>query len=316
MLYIGIDVGGTTAKAGVVDEEGKILSKSVCRTGKERAFEDIAADMAELCRRVVRESGHEMADIAAVGVGIPGEQDPKSGLVAFCNNLGWVNVPLMQRLREALGLSVYVDNDANVAALAESAFGASRDVKSSILVTLGTGVGGGIVENRRVRTGAHGVGGEIGHMVVVMDGEKCNCGHRGCWEKYASATAIIRMGRALMEEKPDCALARQMGGDAANLNAKAVLDLAKAGDADCMGIFETYVKYLCVGLANLINIYDPDMIVLGGGVAYAGDFLLDAVRAALGDYVYCPALSWARVELARLGNDAGIIGAAMLGRNV
>ena len=314
MLYIGIDVGGTTAKAGVVDEEGKILSKSVCRTGKERAFEDIAADMAELCRRVVRESGHEMADIAAVGVGIPGEQDPRSGLVAFCNNLGWVNVPLMQRLREALGLSVYVDNDANVAALAESAFGASRDVKSSILVTLGTGVGGGIVENRRVRTGAHGVGGEIGHMVMVVDGEKCNCGHRGCWEKYASATAIIRMGRALMEEKPDCALARQLGGDAAQLNAKAVLDLAKAGDADCMGIFETYVKYLCVGLANLINIYDPDMIVLGGGVAYAGDFLLDAVRAALGDYVYCPALSWARVELARMGNDAGIIGAAMLGR--
>lgn len=314
VLYIGIDVGGTTAKAGVVDEEGKILAKSVCKTGKERAFEDIAADMAELCRRVVRESGHEMADIAAVGVGIPGEQDPKSGLVAFCNNLGWVNVPLMQRLREALGLGVYVDNDANVAALAESAFGASRDVKSSILVTLGTGVGGGIVENRRVRTGAHGVGGEIGHMVVVVDGEKCNCGHRGCWEKYASATAIIRMGRALMEEKPDCALARQLGGDAAQLNAKAVLDLAKAGDADCMGIFETYVKYLCVGLANLINIYDPDMIVLGGGVAYAGDFLLDAVRAALGDYVYCPALSWARVELARMGNDAGIIGAAMLGR--
>ena len=316
VLYIGIDVGGTTAKAGVVDEAGQILYKSSCKTGIERDFEDIAADMAELCRHIVRESGHEMAEVAAVGVGIPGEQSPKTGLVAFCNNLGWVDVPLMQRLRDALGLPVYVDNDANVAALAESAFGASRDVKSSILITLGTGVGGGIVRDQRIHTGAHGVGGEIGHMVVVVDGEPCNCGHRGCWEKYASATAIIRMGRALMEEKPDCALARQIGGDAANLNAKAVLDLAKAGDADCAGIFETYVKYLCVGLANLINIYDPDMLVLGGGVAYAGDFLLDAVRAALGDYVYCPALSWARVELARLGNDAGIIGAAMLGRNV
>ena len=209
-----------------------------------------------------------------------------------------------------------MDNDANVAALAESAFGASRGVKSSILVTLGTGVGGGIVCNGKVLSGAHGVGGEIGHMVVVVDGEPCNCGHRGCWEKYASATAIIRMGSALMEKKPDCALARQMGGDAAQLNAKAVLDLAKAGDADCLGIFATYVKYLCVGLANLINIFDPDMVVLGGGVAYAGDFLLDAVRAALGDYVYCPALSYAQVELARLGNDAGIIGAAMLGRDV
>ncbi len=314
MLYIGIDVGGTTAKAGVVDEGGNILCKASCPTGIERPFEDIAADMVELCRRVICESGRAMEEFAAVGVGIPGQQNPHSGLVAFCNNLGWVDVPLMARLRDGLGLPVFVDNDANVAALAESVFGASRGVPSSILVTLGTGVGGGIVENRRVRTGAHGVGGEIGHMVVVVDGEKCNCGHRGCWEKYASATAIIRMGRALMEEKPDCALARQLGGDAAQLNAKAVLDLAKAGDADCMGIFETYVKYLCVGLANLINIYDPDMIVLGGGVAYAGDFLLDAVRAALGDYVYCPALSWARVELARMGNDAGIIGAAMLGR--
>ena len=316
MLYIGIDVGGTTAKAGVVDEAGQILYKSSCKTGIERDFEDIAADMAELCRHIVRESGHEMAEVAAVGVGIPGEQSPKTGLVAFCNNLGWVDVPLMQRLRDALGLPVYVDNDANVAALAESAFGASKDAPTSILITLGTGIGGGIVQNRRLHTGAHGVGGEIGHMVIAMNGEECNCGHRGCWEKYASATAIIRMGRALMEEKPDCALARQMGGDAANLNAKAVLDLAKAGDADCAGIFETYVKYLCVGLANLINIYDPDMLVLGGGVAHAGDFLLDAVRAALGDYVYCPALSWARVELARMGNDAGIIGAAMLGRNV
>ena len=247
----------------------------------------------------------------------PANRSPKTGLVAFCNNLGWVDVPLMQRLRDALGLPVYVDNDANVAALAESAFGASQGREKQHTHHPRHRRGRRHrARSAQVHTGAHGVGGEIGHMVVVVDGEPCNCGHRGCWEKYASATAIIRMGRALMEEKPDCALARQMGGDAANLNAKAVLDLAKAGDADCVGIFETYVKYLCVGLANLINIYDPDMLVLGGGVAHAGDFLLDAVRAALGDYVYCPALSWARVELARMGNDAGIIGAAMLGRNV
>ena len=193
---------------------------------------------------------------------------------------------------------MYVDNDANVAALAESAFGASRDVTTSILITLGTGVGGGIVQNRRMHTGAHGVGGEIGHMVVVVDGEDCNCGHRGCWEKYASATALIRMGRALMAKKPGCALAAAWAATP-RVDAKAVLDLAKEGDADCMGIFETYVQYLCIGLGNLVNIYDPDMFVLGGGVAHAGDFLLDAVRAALGNYVYCPSLSWARVELAR-----------------
>ena len=315
MLYIGIDVGGTTAKAGVVDENGHILVKSSCKTGIERGFEDIAADMAALCHRIVRESGHTMDEIAAAGVGIPGEQSPKTGLVALCNNLGWVDVPLKERLCTALGVPVYVDNDANVAALAESVFGASRDASSSILVTLGTGVGGGIVQNHRIHTGAHGVGGEIGHMVVVVDGEPCNCGQRGCWEKYASATAIIRMGRALMRDKPGCALATRLGGDETLLDAKAVLDLAKEGDADCLEIFHTYVKYLCIGLSNLISIYDPDMFVLGGGVAYAGEFLLDAVRESLSKYLYCPSLPYARVELATLGNDAGIIGAAMLGRN-
>ena len=316
MLYIGIDVGGTTAKAGIVDESGQILAKAGCPTGIGRDFEDIAADMVGLCRGLIRESGRNAAEFAAVGVGIPGQQDPRTGLVALCNNLGWVGVPLMARLHDGLGLPVSVDNDANAAALAESAFGASRGVGSSILVTLGTGVGGGVVLDGKVMSGAHGVGGEIGHMVVVVDGEPCHCGHRGCWEKYASATALIRMGRELMGKKPGCALARQMGGDAAQLNAKAVLDLAKAGDEDCLGIFHTYVKYLCTGLANIINAFDPDMVVLGGGVAHAGAFLLDAVRAALGGYVYCPALPYAQVELARLGNDAGIIGAAMLGRNL
>ena len=270
--------------------------------------------MAEACRRAARESGLEMADFAAVGVGIPGEQNRQTELVAFCNNLGWVDVPLKQRLEAALALPVYVDNDANVAALAESRFGASKDAPTSILITLGTGIGGGIVQNRRLHTGAHGVGGEIGHMVIAMDGEECNCGHRGCWEKYASATALIRMGREIMAKKPGCALAARLGGDPDRVDAKAVLDLAKEGDADCMGIFRDYVHYLCIGMGNLVNLYDPDMFVLGGGVAHAGAFLLDAVRAQLGKYVYCPSLSFARVELARLGNDAGIIGAAMLGR--
>ncbi len=314
MFYIGIDLGATSAKVGVVDEAGRILGKASCKTGIERGFEPIAADMAEACRRAARESGLEMADFAAVGVGIPGEQNRQTELVAFCNNLGWVDVPLKQRLEAALALPVYVDNDANVAALAESRFGASKDAPTSILITLGTGIGGGIVQNRRLHTGAHGVGGEIGHMVIAMDGEECNCGHRGCWEKYASATALIRMGREIMAKKPICALAARLGGDPDRVDAKAVLDLAKEGDADCMGIFRDYVHYLCIGMGNLVNLYDPDMFVLGGGVAHAGAFLLDAVRAQLGKYVYCPSLSFARVELARLGNDAGIIGAAMLGR--
>ena len=312
-LYLGIDVGGTSAKAGVVDSEGKILYKSSCPTGIERAFEAIVADMADLCKRVVQESGHSMEEIQSVGVGIPGEQSPETGLVALCNNLGWHDVPLMGTLKKLLGKPVYVDNDANVAALAESWAGVSKDVKSSVLVTLGTGVGGGIVFNRSVYPGAHGVGGEIGHMVVVVDGEPCNCGQRGCWEKYSSATALIRMGRECIQKKPDCPLAQAVK-DVSNLNAKAVLDLAKQGDPDCLEIFHTYVRFVCIGLSNLISILDPDMFVLGGGVSYAGEFLLNAIRAELPKYLYCPAIPHAQVELATLGNDAGIIGAAMLGR--
>lgn len=315
MLYIGLDVGGMTAKAGVVNENGEILIKSSCLTGIERSFEAIVDDMAALCRRIVEELGVSMDEIGSIGVGIPGEQSPVTGLVAFCNNLGWRDVPLMDRLCTLLGKPVFVDNDANVAALAESMAGVSKDVNDSILITLGTGVGGGIVSNRRVRSGAHGVAGEVGHMVIVADGEPCNCGHRGCWEKYASATGIIRMGRALIERKPDCALALAVEGDISLVSAKHVIDLSKAGDADCTEIFDSYIHYLLIGLSNLVNIYDPEMIVLGGGVSYAGDYLLDRVRNGLADYVYCPSMSFAQIELAMLGNDAGIIGAAMLGRD-
>ncbi|NLF27994.1 MAG: ROK family protein [Clostridiales bacterium] len=314
MLYIGLDVGGMSVKAGVVDESGNILIKSSCPTGVERGHEATIRDMAALSKRIVAECGHSMDEIASVGVGIPGVENPSTGLVPFCNNLHWHDVPLSGMLSDFLGKPVFVDNDATVAGLAESVAGVSRGYDSSVFITLGTGVGGGIVLNRRAFTGAHGVGSEIGHMVVVAGGEPCNCGHRGCWEKYASATAIIRMGGELLAKKPGCALSAAAHGDPARVTAKLVLDLAKAGDEDCMGVFREYVYYLCVGLASLVNILDPEVFVLGGGVSHAGEFLLDAVREELPKHIFYTSMPFAGVELATLGNDAGIIGAAMLGR--
>ncbi len=314
MLYIGIDLGGTGIKAGVVDENGNILLKDSCPTGPERGYEAVIRDMAHLAIAVTEKSGHRMDEIGAIGIGLPGIMDQRTGRVPFCTNLAWHDVPLVEEMAKYTDRPVFADNDATVAGLAESVAGVSAGCESSVFVTLGTGVGGGVVLGGKVFTGSHGVATEIGHMITVVDGELCTCGARGCWERYASATALIREGRRLCERKPETALLKSVDGDAQAITAKHVIDLAKAGDEDCMALFDRYVYHLCVGLANLINLYDPEVIALGGGVSHAGQFLLDAVNAKLPGMVFFKTMPFARVELAKLTNDAGIIGAAMLGR--
>ncbi|MDD6883720.1 MAG: ROK family protein [Eubacteriales bacterium] len=314
MYYVGIDVGGTGLKAGVVNEQGKIIAKASCPTGVERGPEPVIHDMAMLAKQAIAQSGVPMEEVAAIGIGIPGIMDPETGIVPFCTNLFWHNVPLVEWMHRDIDKPIFVGNDATVAGLAESVAGVSAGAKNSIFITLGTGVGGGIVLDGKPFSGVHGVASEIGHMIVVVDGEMCTCGNPGCWERYASATAIIRMGKQAAEKNPQGALARAVNGNLEEITAKHVMDLAKAGDPDCLEIFHQYVKYLCVGIVNLINLWDPEIVVLGGGVSYTGEFLLDAVRKKLPEMVFYKAMPFARIELATLGNDAGIIGAAMLGR--
>lgn len=314
MVYIGIDVGGTGLKAGVVDQNGKILSKVSCPTLVERGAEPVVNDMAHLALKAVSEAGLTLEDVKAVGVGIPGIQDPRTEIVPFCTNLHWHDVPLVKWMQRVIDKPIYVGNDATVAGLAESVSGVSAGVKNSVFITLGTGVGGGIVIDGKVYSGSNGVGSEIGHMITVAGGEMCTCGNRGCWERYASATAIIRMGTERAKKNPDGALSKAVHGKLEDITAKHVIDLAKAGDPDCAAVFDNYVYHLCVGLASIINIVDPEVICLGGGVSAAGTFLLDAVRAKLPSMIFYKAMPYARIELATLGNDAGIIGAAMLGR--
>lgn len=280
----------------------------------ERGYEAVIRDMAQISIKAVEASGHTMDDVKAVGIGIPGIMDPKTGIIPFCTNLGWHQVPIISEMQKYIDKPVYVDNDATVAGLAEAVSGVSAGLSNSVFITLGTGVGGGIVIGGKVFSGSHGVGSEIGHMITVAGGELCTCGNRGCWERYASATAIIREGRRMAEAKPETALAKRVNGNLDAITAKDVIDLAKEGDPDCAQLFDNYVYHLCVGLSNLINLYDPELIALGGGVSAAGDFLLNAVRAKLPELVFYKDMPYARVELAQLGNDAGIIGAAMLGR--
>ena len=313
MLYIGIDLGGTNIAAGLVDEEGKILYKLSVPTGLERGAEAVADDMAALCERIIAETGHEQKDIKAIGVGVPGICHPTNGVVEFCTNLYWHEVPVIEWMQETVNKPIYIGNDATVAGLAESVAGVSAGIQNSVFVTLGTGVGGGVVLGGKVYSGVHGVGSEIGHMITVVDGEPCTCGNRGCWERYASATALIRMGKEAAKANPGNLITASVNGNLDAIEARTVIDAAKAGDETALKVFDRYVYHLCVGLIAIINFYDPEVIVLGGGVSHAGAFLLDAVRAKIPSMLFYKTMPYARIELASLGNDAGIIGAAMLG---
>ena len=314
MYAIGLDVGGTTFKAGVVTEDGKIMHKDAMPTGIERPYQEIIADMAALCVKVAKDAGVPMEEIQSIGVGVPGLFDNKTGRIPFCTNLGWRDIPFIEEMKKHLDTPVYGDNDATVAGLAESVAGVSAGVRDSVFITLGTGVGGGIIIDGKPYSGAHGCGSEIGHMMIRMGGERCTCGNYGCFERYASATAIIREAQKALEAHPESSMMAACGGDPDRLNAKLVIDAAKAGDPTAMAVFDGYVQGLAVGIINIINMLDPEIIVLGGGVSAAGEFLLDAVREAVKPMVFFKTMPYARIELARLGNDAGIIGAAMLGR--
>ena len=315
MKYLGVDVGGTSVKAGVVDETGKILAKGSTPTLPERSYEWVIRDIADLCQRVADQAGVSMEEIDSIGVGVPGICDMKTGIIPFCTNLGWHEVPFVSEMQKYLHKPIYVDNDATVAGFAESIAGVSAGTQSSVFITLGTGVGGGIIINGRPYSGAHGVGSEIGHMILKMDGEPCTCGNYGCFERYAYATAIIREARKAVKAHPESLIMEACGGSPENINAKIVIDCAKEGDETAKRVFEEYARALAHGIVSIINAIDPEVIVLGGGVSAAGEYLLEAVREAIKPLVFYKAMPYADIRLARLGSDAGIIGAALLGRN-
>ena len=315
MAYnIGIDLGGTNIAVGVVDEQGNILSQTSTPTLATRPFAELVKDMARCITEVLTQANLEEKDIESVGIGIPGVADQKLGKVIFCTNLGWHDIPLREELQKYFNKPVYIDNDATVAGLAESYAGISKGCQSSVFLTLGTGVGAGIIINGKPWSGAHGVGSELGHMTLVVDGVPCTCGNDGCVERYCSATAIIRMARQACLGYPESLIMKLAGNDPDKIDARIVIDAAKAGDNTAVQVFNRFSKYLAITVNNITAFLDPEMIVLGGGVSKAGQFLLDNVRAQLPRYLMYKNLPSPKLELARLGNEAGIIGAAMLGR--
>ena len=311
MLYVGIDLGGTSIAAGVVNEAHEIIGRAALRTQPERPFEAIVRDMAEAVRTALAQAGLTERDAAAIGIGVPGAVDSAAGMVCLSSNLGWHDVSLRVEMGRYFSLPVFMDNDANAAALAESVLGASRGTSSSILITIGTGIGAGMIVNGRIWNGAFGMAGEIGHTTLVPDGVPCTCGRSGCLERYCSATALIRMARqAWMTFRPGAGYVDRAGGPE-RLTAKAVIDAARAGDAQADRVFRAYARYVAIMVDNVFNFLDPEIVVLGGGVSKAGPFLLDVVRRYLPQTEMGEARPPYRLELARLDNDAGLTGAAL-----
>ncbi len=316
MINAGIDLGGTSIKGALVNEKGEILFSKAVPTGADRPKEEIVEDMGKLVLAMIREAGLEPEAVKSVGIGSPGTIDPENGRVIVAANFAdFVDVPIRGILEAMLKKPVYVDNDANVAALGESRFGAGEGRSNCVLITLGTGLGGGIIIDGRIFSGAFYGGAELGHQVIVVNGQPCTCGRRGCWEAYSSATALIRMGREAAKENPDSLLNRLTGGDLSKMDAKMVFDAADQEDGAAMEVKEVYIQYLAQGVANTINVFQPEVMIIGGGVSAQGEKLIAPLRRIVDQEVFGGPAQARKVLIraAKLGNDAGVIGAALLG---
>ncbi len=313
---IGIDIGGTKVAGGVVDDRGRIVARARAdtphrSTSPEVVENTIVGVVDELLGRVDR------AEVAAVGVGAAGFVAADRATVVFAPHLSWRQEPLRDALAQRLGLPITVDNDANASAWAESRFGAGRGETHLVMVNLGTGIGGGIVIDGRVERGRYGIAGEFGHMQVVPDGLRCECGNRGCWEQYSSGNALVREARTLLAANSPVAddLRRRIGDDPSTLTGPLVTEAARAGDRTAVELLAEVGHWLGIGIADLAAAFDPGIFVIGGGVSAAGDLLLgparETYRRQLPGRGYRPE---ARIEAAQLGNDAGVIGAADLAR--
>lgn len=306
MNYIGIDLGGTNIKGALVSAEGNILQECSMPTCVDLGTEAVASRIGQ----VIAQLSDGEAAIGGVGVGCPGTVDDASGIVRFAANLNFINFDLRSALRAYTALPIHLGNDANAAALGEALFGCGKGAESTIVVTLGTGVGGGVIIDGKLFQGFRSAGAELGHVVIRMGGAQCTCGRKGCFEAYASATALIRQTREAMEKHPESKLWDLCGGDLEKVEGKTAFDGQALGDETAKRIVSRYVKYLAEGLVNICNEFRPEAIVLGGGVCGAGDVLLKPLKRRINRYIYGGTkYAPVKVVIASLGNDAGLVGA-------
>lgn len=307
-MYVGIDLGGTNIAVGAVSDEGKLLKKASLPTLAGRSYKEIAADMADLCRQVTDGIGGIEA-VKAIGIGSPGAVDSENGVVVFAGNLSLNNAPLAAEVKKYFNIPVHMENDANAAAYGEY-IACNVDADSFVFVTLGTGVGGGIIINKKIYSGFNGIGAEIGHMTLEMNGKECNCGNRGCYEKYASVTALIEQTKQAIEKNPASVMSDWVQENG-HVSGRTAFECALNGDSAAVEVRDTYIRYVAEGIVSVVNIFQPELVVIGGGISKEGDILLNPIKEFVAKREFNKHMKKTDIQIARLFNDAGIIGAAM-----
>lgn len=312
-IRAGIDLGGTFVKISLINEENEILAFRQIPTGAERPYQEVIKDIAETVRALFEENDMDIADCTGIGAGVPGTIDRKNGVVLYSNNINWENIPFAAELKKYIDVPVQIANDADCAALGEVKAGAGRQYKNVVMLTLGTGVGGGIVMDGKIFDGTLIGGSELGHMVICEDGEPCTCGRKGCLEAYASATALMRDTKRAMDADPSSSLWKLCGGDQDKVTGETVFTAASEGDAAAKNVVDTYMKRLTTGIVNIVNIFRPEAVLLGGGVSNQGRALTDRLNEEIGKHCFGGAITEVpEVMTAELKNNAGMIGAANL----
>ena len=315
MPYMGIDVGGTNLAAGLVDDDLRIIASAKCKMNLAGVEKTLAQEIVSLCDKCIDAAGMKREDIEYIGIGVPGVMDRAWGIINYCSNIPFHNTPIRSMIQSIWDIPVYLENDAGCAAIGEQAAGAAKGYQSAVVITLGTGVGGGIIIDNRLFRGIGGDGSEIGHMVIEAGGAQCKCGRKGCWEAYSSATGLKRMTVEAMLADKSSAMWAITDNDISKVGGRTAFQAAKLGDKAGMAVAEKFVSYLAVGIGNIINIFRPGIVVIGGGVSNEEDKLLfDPLREQISRECYAPDIAPPAIVRATLGNDAGILGAALLGR--
>ena len=307
-MKIGIDLGGTTMTAGLVDDANCIRLKTGTDTLSLQGSDSVIQRMAGLVRTVMDQSGGE--PVTHIGIGCPGMLDRAKGRVIYSNNLDWGDLDICDRMRTIFGIPVYLENDANSAAIGEYIAGAGSEYSLMVMITLGTGIGGGIIIDKKLYRGKSGNANILGHLLLHSGGRLCTCGRKGCWEAYASVTAFIRMAGEAADQNRDSLLWQLRNEE--DLDGKNIFTAVKKKDPAALRMFDQYTGYLAEGITDIVNMLEPEAVIIGGGISREGDLLLDPVRRMVARNIYCGSAAMPVITAARLGNDAGIIGAACL----
>lgn len=313
MYNIGIDLGGTNIKVGLVDENYNIVQKATAKTNLPRPADEICGTIVELIWQCLNAAKVTIGEVNSIGIGTPGVANRNSGIVLYSCNLDFHNTDLRTLLKQRLDKPIFVENDANAAAFGEVLAGAGKGYSDVVVVTLGTGVGGGIIIGGKIYTGFNFCGAELGHTVIEFNGRQCGCGRKGCFEAYSSATALINMTKEAMEANKESAMWGLVGGDIEKVDGKTAFDGMRANDEAAKGVVNMYIEYLGCGLTNIVNTFQPEVLLIGGGICKEGENLTKPLYEIICRDMYCvDEKQSTKLDICKLGNDAGIIGAAFL----